>query len=70
MGIGQEIEYLALVYIYGMKKETFEDAPSVPQIAVTLFQTLVAATVLLNHHSNATARIVTLLPKLLPLGFC
>ena len=34
MGIGQEIEYLALVYIYGMKKETFEDAPSVPRIAV------------------------------------
>ena len=34
-GIGQEIEYLALVYIYGMKKETFKDVPLVLQIAVS-----------------------------------
>ena len=34
MAIGREIEYLALVYIYGMQKETFKDVPSVPQIAV------------------------------------
>ena len=49
MAIGREIEYLALVYIYGMKKEIFEDAPSVPQIAVNNIYLP-----LISQHSNAT----------------